>query len=213
MHENSPYHNSPILNEIHNHFPALLYDGEQFRSINEIFSYVRIQMQNRFDVYSNMRRNFHSNRPQRYRHFSPPRHTPRPPPAPHTHTSQPQAQAVMTELDINNTILNMLNHNDFNSIIYAAIGGLRPNETMDAVVVAPTEAQISNGSTICTSLRESDSPCSICQDSIQEGEITRHLSYCGHIFHRNCIDTWYQRNVHCPVCRHDIREVQPTVTP
>jgi len=207
MQEISPYHNSPILNEIHNFFPALLYDGEQFRSVNEVFTYVRNQMHNRFDVYSNMRRNFHNNRPQRNRRVNQVRQPVQP--------VQPvQPAVVITERDIDNTILNMLNNNDFNRIIYTAFGGLAPpNRSMDAVVVAPTEAQISNGSTLHTALAESDTPCSICQDNIQEGEIIRRVSFCGHLFHRNCIDTWYQRNVHCPVCRHDIREVQPTVTP
>jgi hypothetical protein len=38
------------------------------------------------------------------------------------------------------------------------------------------------------------------------GHSVRRLNRCGHTFHTTCIDTWFQRNVHCPVCRHDIRE-------
>jgi hypothetical protein len=31
------------------------------------------------------------------------------------------------------------------------------------------------------------------------------MNVCHHTFHKSCIDTWFQENVHCPVCRHDIR--------
>ena len=38
------------------------------------------------------------------------------------------------------------------------------------------------------------------------GEQVRTLTHCGHRFHVLCIDNWFQRNVHCPLCRHDIRD-------
>lgn len=80
----------------------------------------------------------------------------------------------------------------------------------DPVIVRPTPAQIDAGSTLRTSLGLIDLSCAVCQHSVTEGEIVRCLLPCNHQYHRDCIDTWFQRNVHCPVCRHDIREqVQP----
>lgn len=46
--------------------------------------------------------------------------------------------------------------------------------------------------------------CCICQDNIN-GNGSR-LVFCSHVFHRSCILQWFGISVHCPVCRHDIRE-------
>jgi hypothetical protein len=35
----------------------------------------------------------------------------------------------------------------------------------------------------------------------------RKLNRCGHLFHAACVDNWFARNAHCPVCRADIRDV------
>ena len=76
---------------------------------------------------------------------------------------------------------------------------------MEPVVVAPTTEQINNASTIETTATSGEI-CAICQDSIQVGTQVRSLDACDHLFHTGCIDTWFQSNVRCPVCRHDIRE-------
>lgn len=34
----------------------------------------------------------------------------------------------------------------------------------------------------------------------------RRLKNCAHMFHRPCIDRWFEGHVHCPVCRADIRD-------
>lgn len=46
--------------------------------------------------------------------------------------------------------------------------------------------------------------CSICLDSIQQGDKCRLLP-CGHVFHTTCADGWLQDQSSCPSCRHDIR--------
>lgn len=46
--------------------------------------------------------------------------------------------------------------------------------------------------------------CSICLDAISEGEISRRLDACRHIFHIGCIDRWLTTNTSCPVCRNSI---------
>jgi hypothetical protein len=59
----------------------------------------------------------------------------------------------------------------------------------------------------------SNSSCSICQDSIISTDSCRRLSPCSHVYHRSCIDQWFERSVHCPTCRHDIRISTPTTPP
>jgi hypothetical protein len=93
---------------------------------------------------------------------------------------------------------------EFNRLFYTALG-ITPAGFSEPVLITPTPEQIRAGSVIQNSLGQNDTPCSICQDVINEGDEIRMLNNCLHIFHRNCIDTWYQRNVRCPVCRDDIR--------
>jgi len=53
--------------------------------------------------------------------------------------------------------------------------------------------------------------CSICQSHVLEdlsGSIEntwRRIRQCGHMFHTSCIDRWFSQNIHCPLCRTDIR--------
>ena len=41
-----------LLDDIHNYFPALLYDHGRFQSIQQVLSYVRSQMNQRFNLYN-----------------------------------------------------------------------------------------------------------------------------------------------------------------
>lgn len=74
------------------------------------------------------------------------------------------------------------------------------------VEVAPTDAQLQQASTLYTAEQKEDDNCAICQDSMEEQQQLRRLNHCHHTFHRSCVDTWFRTNVHCPTCRHDIRE-------
>lgn len=75
----------------------------------------------------------------------------------------------------------------------------------EAVVVRPTQAQIDSATTVQASTDTTEETCTICQDDIEANTQTRKINACGHMFHKNCIDQWFERNVKCPVCRHDIR--------
>jgi len=85
------------------------------------------------------------------------------------------------------------------------LGGLGgpPGDFMEPVTVRATTAQIEANSTQVVPTEES--VCSVCQDTIITTESARRLNFCNHVFHTRCIDTWLVQNVHCPMCRHDIR--------
>lgn len=48
--------------------------------------------------------------------------------------------------------------------------------------------------------------CTICRDTFTEGIEIRQLNHCGHYYHRNCIDTWFERHNSCPYCRHNLSQ-------
>jgi hypothetical protein len=81
---------------------------------------------------------------------------------------------------------------------------------MTNVIVRPTSQQINAATTISTVSAPVNDVCAVCQDGYEVGNEKRSLNVCHHSFHRGCIDTWFQENVHCPVCRHDIREPATT---
>jgi hypothetical protein len=73
----------------------------------------------------------------------------------------------------------------------------------DPVVVHPTADQILAATDTATPSDDSGN-CAICQETLTS-PATR-IRHCGHSFHTTCISEWFTRSVHCPNCRHDIRE-------
>ena len=76
------------------------------------------------------------------------------------------------------------------------------NGFWDTVNVAPTPQQIERA-VERMAVPPQDTSCSICQEALSGGTRIRH---CGHFFHGNCINEWFEINSRCPVCRYDIRE-------
>ena len=80
----------------------------------------------------------------------------------------------------------------------------------EPVVVRPTQLEIVEHTHLATIIADVDDVCSICQEQYQPQTQVRVINHCSHRFHTRCIDEWFQRNVHCPVCRHDIRQNEST---
>lgn len=47
---------------------------------------------------------------------------------------------------------------------------------------------------------ETNEICSICFEEVGTGAQLK----CGHMFHENCIGTWFMKKTTCPMCRYDI---------
>lgn len=80
--------------------------------------------------------------------------------------------------------------------------------TFQDVPVVPTFEEIEAASQI---VPHSEIPnevnCAICQEHTYPNETSWRRLGCSHEFHVSCITPWFARNVHCPVCRADIREM------
>ena len=79
-----------------------------------------------------------------------------------------------------------------------------PTTFMEPVIIRPTQEQITNSTRLGTP-NDPTEVCTICQETIEENQPARLILHCEHWFHTSCIDVWFQQDVHCPVCRHDIR--------
>lgn len=240
-----------LLDDLHNYFPAILYDSSRFRSVQDLLAYIQGSARNRFDLFSFGQRAYLNSHlppaaasPPPLAPATPPRTTdlsgsevPVPPgaparrrraaPEPVPATSFQSSLEVFLEaidndlgaqpatyhyqydnLGMNSSATSLLN-------LVNMLGGYAPvqgsriirtqNPLFDDVEVFPTSEQIEAGTT--RTFPTGETPCSICQDNIAINQMARQLNFCKHMFHISCIDEWFGRNVHCPVCRHDIRDV------
>ena len=216
-----------LFNDIHRYFPAILYEPERFNNVGELLQYIRNQVRIHSDPYVHGLQTYNTTQRQsRPSTPSPPRRYQYPPPGP---VAASRAAAVPVPMSVVFEANSGTGLNPFDSItgsmlrellipgssllgaVNELIGAPHQN-TMEPVPVRPTAQQIATASTVSTvSAEEEDSAteentCAICQDIMAEGSQVRTLNSCEHAFHIGCIDTWFQRHVNCPVCRHDIRE-------
>lgn len=52
--------------------------------------------------------------------------------------------------------------------------------------------------------------CAICHTDIQNNTIVRKINICGHQFHPQCIDRWFENNSTCPLCRQSVLSSRPS---
>jgi hypothetical protein len=76
----------------------------------------------------------------------------------------------------------------------------------DTVHVHPSPEVIARNTTVFTGSASEDNNCSICLDELEHEQALCRINHCGHAFHEQCIMTWFQSNVRCPACRHDVRD-------
>ena len=50
--------------------------------------------------------------------------------------------------------------------------------------------------------------CPISLENFNDTDIVSIIRFCGHIFNRDELNTWFRTNCRCPVCRYDIRNYQ-----
>ena len=204
--ENPAYqrvYNVGLLDDIHNYFPALLYDQGRFQTLPTLFSYIRNQMNTRFNLFS-------------YGASLAARTTNAAAPA----TAPSVEEDLVASIAGVNVLLQLLQPSGMSGLTeFMPASRIRRREEQHAsvwasihppVIVAPTEEILAaNTQLIVGSDLPSNTVCSICQDSIVAAEACRRITACQHTYHRTCIDQWFSRSVFCPSCRHDIREPSP----
>jgi hypothetical protein len=225
-----------LLDDIHNYFPALLYQTQNFSSVSDILQYVQQKTQQRFNLFDYGRRQyFRQQAPSNItrtpstirRDYTDPRYTTQnayettmndmraadfqsipivATPILQTPVRSPSAALQSAVLPL----LRSLNINAPARVIRTSRG----NEAWASlgtlyqdVVVHATQELINGASQERMLETDIDNDCAICQDHMRQGELVRVLTGCQHQFHRVCIDNWLlNESVICPTCRHDIRQ-------
>ena len=165
-----------LLDDLHNYFPALLYQQSNFRTVQDVLGYIRERTTHRFNLFDYGRRQYEA--------------TPR----------------VNTTSQVDEV------HLDFNTAsILPFLQSLRQRDLYEDVIVHASQTIVNEASTEIVLEQDLEPICTICQDRMRQGEVARKLNVCQHTFHKSCIDIWLlTRSIHCPTCRHDIRE--PTLS-
>ena len=103
---------------------------------------------------------------------------------------------------------NLFENNDFTALLN--------NFLNTNIIVRPTNAQISNA---CRIIKYGDienplsDACPISLEHFNNDDNVIQINYCSHIFCHSQLIEWFDTNVHCPVCRYDIRDyIQPSNT-
>lgn len=231
-----------LLDDLHNYFPAVLYEPSSFHSVRDLLTYISVRTRRRFDLYSNAMNSYHdgpsvadqrvaSSIPRQY--FTGSSYAAAAAQAQAQVPRQAQAQAqvpvpVNTTGSVDTGLRRRTNINlpASTNVLSALIAGLAdlneidtnsvyrilltppvprvPTTFMEPVIVRPTQEQITRSTRIGTP-NDPTEVCTICQETIEANQPARLILHCEHWFHTSCIDVWFQQNVHCPVCRHDIR--------
>jgi hypothetical protein len=241
----SIYH-APMLNDLHNYFPEILYNPGRFQTTQDLIQYI-IQVANENPY---LRGQAQYNYYQTLRHASasaalspsisapPPAYATATVSAPSLSSPLPAMQPAMQpplqpSLQPSDRIYRTTTRisrfssdddRDFFNILFAPQGSSpvrgdnfvttllgqllhgAPQTFLDPVIVSPSAEQIDEATTVETAIITQEDNCAICQEEIGMGQEMRTIDHCHHTFHQHCIDIWFQRNVRCPTCRHDIRD-------
>ena len=219
-----------LLNDLHTYFPELLYNFRRFQNVQDVLGYIRAvseisPYERGLQQYRARQRARQGVMPvNRYANISNPI-------IPGTSTVIPSTstQSTMATTNLSNIPARIRINTSRTDVMDSCLGGLSiilgganggiltmneqaAEQQLQAfldqpVPVYPTGREIDNASTTFITTEQQDDNCAICQDVIESNQSVRCLTYCNHHFHQICIDTWLQRNVHCPTCRHDIRIV------
>jgi hypothetical protein len=103
---------------------------------------------------------------------------------------------------------NMRNRNNYEFIENSELTSLLNTFLNTRVVVRPTTEQIENASRLIR-YRDIENPlaefCPISLEEFNDDDEVRQILHCGHIFHQNQFQQWFESNSRCPICRYNIR--------
>jgi hypothetical protein len=200
-------YNVGLLDDLHNYFPAFLYDSGRFQTPVQVFHYMRTEMNTRFNLPAQGAR-LAGFAPQTFRREQQAPMPVQTPPTARRSESAALAAVVAGLLDLSGNFLNDGSYFYMQPVAQVAQAAQAAQAAfLDPVIVRPSADVLARNTTLLQgSELEEESSCAICQDSISADDACRKLTACSHVYHQTCIDQWFRTNINCPTCRHDIRQ-------
>lgn len=217
-----------LLNDLHHHFPDLLYAPGQFQTVQQVLNYiVRVAQQNTYDResarYRSSRPSSSSSRFSFSASSSPSRGIPVfsqrtsnwssfSSSSPHDSISIHRTTIPLASMFTASaaSAASSASSNDESGVSLAYLASLLQllgtGDSSNASANHPTQQEIEQNTVVRMISETQDECCAICHEAFEEGQEVRHLRHCSHIFHLTCIDTWFTSHSTCPNCRRDIRQ-------
>jgi hypothetical protein len=104
------------------------------------------------------------------------------------------------------------NRNNYDFLQNSELTSLLNTFLNTRVIVRPTTEQIETATRLIR-YRDIENPlaefCPISLEEFNDDDEVRQILQCGHIFHQNQFQQWFDTNSRCPICRYDIRNYIP----
>lgn len=212
---------SVLLNELHQHFPELLYRAERFQTVQDVLRYVIDVAQQ--SPYERAFRQYHDI-------AAAPREEEKAPPLGQSQQQQQGQQSqdqareqereqerdqehphpllvalgAASQRSLADELLHMMARPRPRRVVipYSLFSGILPDGQEEKV----TEQQLAENTYVYRSEVAYQDNCAICQEAMLAGQETRTILACSHCFHRECVDRWFEGHARCPTCRRDVRE-------
>lgn len=210
----------PILNELHDQYPDILYNPSRFQSGEDIINYIIEQGVHR--PYEREFLRYQTERTQREQHDQFEQRV---------QQVQQESQQQLRAQDVRNASLSQreliqeLEREMYGAVVSTAtipipisqtssveqlLSSLIDNGLFNARPsrpnsLRPTTEHLSRSTTIHSLTENAEDLCYICHDGMLAGQSVRRIHHCNHMFHQLCIDTWFSTRPTCPTCRHDVR--------
>jgi len=206
-----------LLNDLHTYFPELLYNHQRFRTTSDVLGYINTIARSNgnyqpdpYGYYSRMHRydqedakEYRQEYRQEYQYDRRQRARPNIPVPPSPDISVDDEPSIVfayrSYMPLGNNLSSL-----FSQLVGDSFSQ-QLHDLLEDVPIIPTDEQLRNNTTVVTLTEDKSDNCAICQDPLLKDQETRTINHCHHMFHQTCIDPWFQRNIHCPNCRHDIR--------
>ena len=106
------------------------------------------------------------------------------------------------------------NHQNFMRNYFQGLPNLGVNNTEDQidmtpVIIRPSDRQIRQATQLLRFGNINDpqnNRCPITLVNFTDQDLVTRIIFCGHIFTTESLQTWFESNVRCPMCRFDVRE-------
>jgi hypothetical protein len=192
----------PILNELHDLYPDLLYQPTRFQTSEHVIDYILEQSIHRV----------HREELARYQAAHASQAAQQAAQVETTQVSQRQRIAAENfERELYGAVVYRpepsapFQASSFEQLLTALIDDGIAQSRSQRTTNRPTAAQLESATTVRTLTVNHDGVCTICHEEMISGQNIRQIHHCSHLFHQFCIDTWFSMRASCPTCRHDIR--------